>query len=87
MNRHGTFLAIALAAVLAVATATAGQLVVVSVEVVKSNREGGCIPFSPSEVVETGTTNFRVQLQRRSSYTRDFGQRECRKAGVKKISI
>ncbi len=87
MNRHGTFLAIALAALLAVATATAGQLVVVSVEVVKSNREGGCIPFSPSEVVETGTTNFRIQLQRAFEYTRDFGQRECGTARVKIISI
>lgn len=87
MNRHCTFLAIALAAVLAVVAATAGQFVVVSVEVVKSNREGGCIPFSPSEVVETGTTNFRVQLQRAFEYKRDFGQRECGTARVKIISI
>ncbi len=84
MRKRVTILAFTLVAVLAMAIpATAGQLFFVDVEVVRYIPETMCPAFIPAEnPVETGTAEFRSELQRARLYTANY---QCGTARVKLV--
>ena len=85
MKKRSAFFAVALAAVLAVGTpATAGQLVAVTVDIVKSNPDGLCDPRFGGRKAETGTQEFRDVLRAAMEFAADFRDRGC---GIARISV
>jgi hypothetical protein len=84
MNKRSAFFGVALTAVLAVATpATAGQWVVVDVEIIRRTDVVPCIAIK-GEVVETGTTAFLEKLQEAMHVTAIFRESGC---GIARVTI